>query len=141
MSEVFKLENVELYWPFLYERNQLSNKFQVDLANLTDDQIAKIEESGVSIRNKQDERNAFVTCKSSKYEIKPYDKNGDVIPAETKVGNGSRANLMVKPYGWKSPTGQKGISLGIVKMVVTDLQEYTGGGVDVSDLVESSDTL
>ena len=64
-----------------------------------------------------------------------------MIPAETKVGNGSRANLMVKPYGWKSPTGQKGISLGIVKMVVTDLQEYTGGGVDVSDLVESSDTL
>ena len=39
MSEVFKLENVELYWPFLYERNQLSGKFQVDLSNLTDDQI------------------------------------------------------------------------------------------------------
>ena len=47
MSEVFKLENVELYWPFLYERNQLSNKFQVDLSNLTDDQIAKIEEAGI----------------------------------------------------------------------------------------------
>ena len=64
-----------------------------------------------------------------------------MIPATTKVGNGSKANLMVKPYGWKSPTGQKGISLGIVKMVVTDLNEYTGGGVDVSDLVEADDTL
>mgnify|MGYP001473514525 CR=1 FL=1 len=141
MSEVFKLENVELYWPFLYERNQLSNKFQVDLSNLTDEQIEKIEASGVSLRNKQDDRNAFVTCKSSKYEITPYNKNGEVIPAEVKVGNGSRANLMVKPYAWKSPTGQKGISLGIVKMVITDLNEYTGGGVDVSDLVESEDTL
>lgn len=140
MSEVFKLENVELYWPFLYERNQLSQKFQVDLSNLTDDQIAKIEEAGVQIRNKQDERNAFVTCKSSKYEIKPYDKNGDVIPADVKVGNGSKANLMVKPYGWKSPTGQKGISLGIVKMVVTDLNEYKSDGVDVSELVDE-DTL
>ena len=140
MSEVFKLENVELYWPFLYERNQLSNKFQVDLSNLTDDQVAQIEDAGVQIRNKQDERNAFVTCKSSMYEIKPYDKNGDVIPATVKVGNGSKANLMVKPYGWKSPTGQKGISLGIVKMVVTDLKEYKQEAVDVSDLV-NEDTL
>jgi len=135
MSEVFKLENVELYWPFLYERNQLSSKYQVDLSNLTDEQVEKIEATGVNIRNKQDERNAFVTCKSAKYEITPYDKSGEVIPSTVKVGNGSRANLMVKPYSWKSPTGQKGVSLGIVKMVVTDLNEYTGG-TDVSDLVE-----
>jgi len=47
---------------------------------------------------------------------------------------------MVKPYGWKSPTGQKGISLGIVKMVVTDLNEYKQEAVDVSDLV-NEDTL
>ena len=139
MSEVFKLENVELYWPFLYERNGLSGKYQVDLSNLTDEQISKIEDAGVDVRTKQDERNTFVTCKSANYEITPYDKNGEVIPADVKVGNGSRANIMVKPYSWKSPTGQKGISLGIVKMVVTDLNEYKAS-VDVSELV-SEDTL
>lgn len=133
MSEVFKLENVELFWPQLYERNKLSGKYQVDLANLTDDQISKIEETGVNVRNKDDERGNFVTCKSSNYEITPYDKNGEVIPATIKVGNNSRANLMVKPYSWKSPTGQSGISLGIVKLVVTDLVKYEAPDVVAED--------
>jgi hypothetical protein len=125
MSEVFKLTDVELFWPQLYERNKLSGKFQVDLSNLTADQIEAIEKNGVTVRSKEDERNFFVTCKSKNYEIKPYDKNGDVITPDVKVGNGSRANVMVKPYSWKSPTGQSGISLSIVKLVVTDLNEYT----------------
>jgi hypothetical protein len=34
MSTIFKLENVELMWPFLYERNKLSGKYQVDVINL-----------------------------------------------------------------------------------------------------------
>lgn len=124
MSEVFKLENVELYWPALYERNKLSGKYQVDLANLTEDQIEKIEKAGISVRSKDDERGFFVTCKSKNYEITPYDKNGDVIGREILVGNNSRADVMVKPYAWKSPTGQSGISLGIAKLVVTDLNRY-----------------
>jgi hypothetical protein len=127
MSGVFKLSNVELYWPHLYERNKLSGKFQVDLCNLSPEHIEAIEQSGVSIKSndeKKPEQGFFVTCKSSKYEIKPYDKSGDVIGPEVLVGNGSRADVMVKPYSWTNPTGMKGMSLGIVKLVVTDLHEY-----------------
>jgi len=126
MSGVFKLTDVELFWPHLYERNQLSGKFQVDLCNLTPEQIEAVEAAGVTIKSsdKKPDQGFFVTCKSSKYEIKPHDKNGDVIGPEIKVGNNSRANVMVKPYAWTNPTGMKGISLGIVKLVVTDLNEY-----------------
>jgi hypothetical protein len=124
MSNVFKLSNVELYWANLYTRNKLSNKFQVDLANLSDDQIKSIEDAGVSVRSKDDERGFFVTCKSSNYEIKPLNKNGDVIGPDTLVGNGSRADIMVKPYSWTNPQGKKGMSLGVVKLVVTDLNQY-----------------
>ena len=123
MAELFKLENVELMWPFLYERNKLSNKFQVDLVNLTDEQVEMIEKTGVPVRQK-DDRGFFVTCKSSNYEITPHDKNGDVIPSSIKVGNGSRATLMLKPYSWKGPTGNSGMSLGISKLVITDLNKY-----------------
>ena len=127
MSEVFKLEDVELMWPFLYERNKLSNKYQVDLVNLTGDQVEAIEKTGCKVRQDSDkpEKGFFITCKSTNYEITPYDKNGEIISREIKVGNGSRANLMVKPYSWKSPTGTSGMSLGISKMVVTDLNAYT----------------
>lgn len=123
MSDIFKLENVELMWPFLYERNKLSGKFQVDLVNLDPSQVEAIEKTGVTVKQK-DDKGFYVTCKSKNYEITPYDKNGDVIAADVKVGNGSRADLMVKPYSWKSPTGQSGMSLGISKLVVTDLNKY-----------------
>jgi hypothetical protein len=123
MSGLIKLENVELFWPNLFEVNKLSNKYQVDLSNLSEDQIEQIESTGVQIKSKEDDRGFFVTCKS-KYEITPYDKNGEAISRNVLVGNGSRATIMAKPYSWKSPTGQTGISLGIVKLVVTDLNQY-----------------
>jgi len=123
MSGLIKLENVELFWPNLFEVNKLSQKFQVDLSNLTEDQIEKIESTGVQIKSKDDDRGFFVTCKS-KYEITPYDKNGDALSRSVLVGNGSRADIMCKPYAWKGPTGNSGVSLGIVKMVVTDLNQY-----------------
>ena len=124
MSEVFKLKDVELMWPFLYERNKLSNKYQVDLVNLTEDQVKAIEASGAEVRNKNDDKGFFVTCKSTNYEIIPYNKNGETISSSVKVGNGTRASVMLKPYSWKSPTGQSGMSLGISKLVITDLNEY-----------------
>ena len=137
MSNVFKLSDVELYWANLYTRNKLSNKYQVDLVNLTEDQIKLIEEAGVSVRSKDDERGFFVTCKSSNYEIIPHDKNGDTIGPDILVGNGSRANVMVKPYGWTNPQGKKGLSLGISKLVVTDLKQY----VPEDNLMEEEETL
>jgi hypothetical protein len=124
MSNIFKLSNVELFWANLYTRNKLSNKFQVDLCNLTEDQIKAIEDAGISVKSKDDERGFFVTCKSSNYEIQPYDKNGDVIGADVLVGNNSRADVMVKPYSWTNPQGKKGMSLGIAKLVVTELNRY-----------------
>jgi len=138
MSEVFKLESVELMWQFLYERNKLSNKFQVDLVNLSGDQVEAIEKTGVSVRQdaNKPEKGFFVTCKSTNYEITPYDSNGEVIGRDIKVGNGSKANIMVKPYSWKSPTGQSGMSLGIAKLVVTDLNAYVP-----EEVVEEDDTL
>ena len=123
MSEVFKFQDIELFWPSLYEVNPTSNKDQVDLVNLSPKQVDKLESLGIEVKSKDDERGFFVTCKS-KYEIVPYDSNGDALERNIKVGNGSRASVMVKPYAWKGPTGNKGVSLGVSKLVVTDLKKY-----------------
>jgi len=123
MSEVFKFQDVELFWPSLYEVNPTSNKYQVDIVNLNAKQVEKLESLGIDVRSKDDERGFFVTCKS-KYEIVPYDPSGEALARNIKVGNSSRGNVMVSPYAWKGPTGNKGVSLGVKKLVVTELKEY-----------------
>ena len=118
-----KFTNVTLYWPNLYERNRMSGKFQVDLAQLSDAQVEKLEDMGIKVRNKGNEEENFVTAKSAKYEIKPYDTSGNELKDVT-VGNGTKATVLFDTYEWKSPTGNKGVSLSIKKLVVTDLVEY-----------------
>jgi len=137
MSNIFKLSNVELFWCNLYTRNKMSNKYQLDLVNLSEDQIKAIEDAGVSVRSKDDERGFFVTCKSTNYEIIPHDKNGDPIGPDILVGNGTRADVMVKPYGWTNPQGKKGMSLGVSKLVITDLKQY----IPEEEVVEEEETL
>lgn len=119
---MFKLTNVDLFWAFLNETNQLSGKYQVDVCNLSDAQIERLEEEGIIVKNKDDDRGHFITCKSTKFPITAYDRDGNEIHA--KVANNSKADVLVKPYSWKSPTGKKGISAGIAKLIVTDLIEY-----------------
>jgi hypothetical protein len=131
---LIKFVDVTLYWPFLYERNNLSQKYQVDLSNLSDAQVEKLEDLGLNVRNKGDERENFLTAKSSNYEIKPYDKNGNELKG-VAIGNGSKATILFSTYGWKSPTGQKGTSLSIKKLVVTDIVEYAADS-EASEEVE-----
>lgn len=128
---LIKLTGVTLYWPFLNETNQLSGKYQVDVSNLNPKQVARLEEEGITIRNKGDERNHFVTMKSAKFPIRPYNPDGTEILA--KVGNNSIADVVVKPYAWKAPTGQKGVSVGIQRLIVTDLVEYDAPAGEVAD--------
>lgn len=127
-----KFENVTLYWPFLYERNNLSNKFQVDISNLNDKQVDKLEDIGLAVRNKGDERDNFLTAKSKNYEIRAYDTSGNEIK-DVKIGNGSKATILFDTYQWKSPTGQKGTSLSIKKLVVTEIVGYTADVDTVED--------
>lgn len=118
-----KFTDVTLYWPNLYERNRMSGKFQVDLAQLNDAQVEKLEELGVNVRNKGNEEDNFVTAKSSNYEIKPYDTSGNELK-DTVVGNGTKATVLFDTYKWKQPTGKTGVSISIKKLIITDLVEY-----------------
>lgn len=118
-----KFQDVTIYWANLYERNNMSGKYQVDLAELNNAQVEKLEDLGVTVRNKNNEEGNFVTAKSKNYEIKAYDKNGDEIKG-TAIGNGSKATVLFDTYSWRSPTGQKGVSVSIKKLVITDLVAY-----------------
>jgi hypothetical protein len=125
---MFKFANVDLFWSCLKETNQLSGKYQVDLCNLNDAQVARLEEEGIVVRTKNDDRGYFVTSKSN-FPITPFTKDGQEIHA--KIANGSKADVLINPYSWTQPmTGKKGVSAGIAKLVITDLKEYHDDAVE-----------
>lgn len=116
-----KFNDVTLYWAFLDEKNDLSDKYQVDLCNLNDAQVEKLEDLGLVVRNKGDDRGNFLTAKSSKYPITPYTTSGDEI--HEKVANGSKASVLFDTYEWNFKN-KTGVSMGIKKLIVTDLIPY-----------------
>lgn len=118
---LIKFNDVTLYWAFLDEKNDLSDKYQVDLCNLNDAQVEKLEDLGLVVRNKGDDRGNFLTAKSARYPITPYTTSGDEI--KEKVANGSKASVLFDTYEWNFKN-KTGVSMGIKKLIVTDLIPY-----------------
>lgn len=117
----------DIMWAFLDTPNQLSGKYQVDLCNLSKEAIQSLESMGVNVRKKseQPEKGFFITAKSVNYPIKTEDAQGN--PITVKVGNGSRGVALLKPYEYTYQK-KKGVGVGINKLIVTELIEYSGDG-------------
>ena len=141
MKKQLALKEVTLYWACLRHKNDMSGKYQVDLCNLNPNQKEALEDAGIAVRNKGDDRGDFVTAKSAKYEIIPKDDSGADLSMDVQVGNGSKANVVVETYEWKhAPTKRSGVGLGIKigGLVVTDLNQYRPAGeVAFEDLEEA----
>lgn len=124
--------NCELYWAHINTPNPMSDKgdYTIDLCNLSDAACKKIEEAGgeVKFKDNKQEQGKFVTVKS-RIPIKVFDAEGNAIPDDVKVGNGSKAVVLISPWQY-SFRGKKGIRWSTKQVVVTDLVEYSGG-VDV----------
>ena len=120
-----------LFWANLVEKNEMSGKFQVDLAQLSKPAVEALERQGLNVRRK-DGQGDFITCKSS-HPIRIYDTDGAEIKG-ILVGNGSKAKAVISYYDWKSPAGQAGRSPTLLKLVVTDLIPYSGGEAVVAEV-------
>ena len=121
-----ELNNVTLYWASLQEPNSMSGKYQVDLCQLSDEQVATLEDIGLNVRTKGDDRGYFVTAKSAKFPITAYMEDGTVF--EGMVANGSKANVKAEAYEWThSPTKRSGWAIGVKigGLTLTDVIEYS----------------
>ena len=126
-----KIKDVTIFWAFLDTPNEMSGKYQVDLAGLSPKQVDKLEDMGIKVNNKDDDRGFFITAKSQKYPIKAYDMDGDEI--FDKVGNGSMADVVIAPYAWEFK-GKKGVGVGVSALSITELNVYGGGDDDVEEI-------
>ena len=91
--------NADLFWACLNERNSMSSKFQVDLCNLSEKDVAALEELGLKVNNKPNkpEQGSYITAKSN-YEIKAVDGSGNDVPTDVRIANGSKAKVIVSAY-------------------------------------------
>lgn len=123
----------EVQWASFDKVNEMSGKFQCDLANLSDSAVQALESVGLVPRKREDkpEKGWFLTVKSN-YAIQPFNKEGGEI--KDAVGNGSKAIALIKPYSWKWKN-KEGVSASLAKIVITDLVKYeVEGGGSIDDL-------
>ena len=118
----------EVFWAQLDKMNDMSGKYQVNLGKLSDKAVEALEGLGLSVNEKED-MGKFIVCKSNS-PMRAYDTDNDQI-AE-KIGNGSKAKAIVKPYDW-TYKNKKGKSPSLVKLVITDLVEYASAESAIED--------
>lgn len=110
----------DIMWAYLDRMNDMSNKYQVDLCNLSDAAVSALEGMGIPV-NQKEGKGYYITCKS-KNEIRAYGSDGAEIVGST-VGNGSKAIAMIEPYEW-TWKNKEGVSASLKKLVITELQKY-----------------
>jgi hypothetical protein len=127
----------ELYYPFLTHKNQMAEKYTVDLACLSEAAVTALEDMGLSVNNKGDDRGYYITCKS-KNKYKAFEIDGREIGLKGRtatsdtddtesgvvVGNGSKAKCLVSYYDWEY-NKKKGRSATLRRIVIEDLVEYS----------------
>lgn len=142
MTERVKVK-ADIFWAFTDRQNDMSNKYQVDLCNLSDAAVKALESMGIEVRsnNKAPEKGMFITCKSAN-PIKSYDTEGQQLtgfppmedggasPHSVQIGNGSQAIALVGFYEW-SYKNKAGVSPSLRKLVVTDLIKYEDSVEDI----------
>lgn len=124
----------DIMWASTQEPNSESGKYQVDLCNLSEKAIQALEDMGIPVRNKNDDKGFFITAKSANYPIPVVDEEGNKISA--KIGNGSKGVALIKPYAYNYK-GKRGVGAGINNLIVTDLIEYHGSKTEAEDLTEA----
>lgn len=124
----------DIYWAQLNKKNEMSDAYQVNLCNLSDQAVKALEDMGISVlenKEKKSEMGKYITCKSQK-PIRAYDEDGQEIDSDVAIGNGSKAKAMITGYEW-SYKNKKGVSPSLSKLVVTDLIEYVNNDLGSDD--------
>jgi hypothetical protein len=128
--------NCTLFWPNLTHKNELAGKYTVDIGNLSDAAVTALEDMGITINNKGDERGQYITCKSkNKYRAFKPDGSELLIKGRTPrdetddpesgvvVGNGSTARCLIGYYDWEY-LKKKGRSATLKRLIIEDIVEY-----------------
>lgn len=110
-------------WCFHNKLNEMSQKYTIDLCNLSDNAVKALEEFGINVLKREDkpEKGFYITCKSVN-PIKLFDANGNDL-SNVAIGNGSTVTAVISKYEWKYQK-RSGWSPSLTKAVVDNLITY-----------------
>ena len=103
----------------------------IDVGNLDDLNKKKAQKDGLTVKNKGDEKEDFVTIKRKVRNAKgSLNRQPNVVDAnkrlvtETMIGNGSKVNVLYEPFEWNFG-GKTGVSADLRAVQVTELVPYS----------------
>jgi len=104
--------------------NEMSEKYQLELTNLSDNAVKALESIGLEVRKREDkpEKGFYITCKSVRQMDKIFDKTGASL-IDVAIGNGSTGTAVVGTYEWAFKN-KKGLSASLIKMTIDNLVSY-----------------
>ena len=132
------------YWASVITPNtkfDADGVWTIDIGNLDDLNKKKAQNDGLTIKNKGDEKEDFVTFKRKVRNAKGnLNRQPNVVDAnktlitETMIGNGSKVNVLYEPFEWNFG-GKTGVSADLRAVQVTELVPYTTEEDDAFDVV------
>mgnify|MGYP003133611116 FL=1 len=132
------------YWASVITPNtkfDADGVWTIDVGNLDDLNKKKAQKDGLTIKNKGDEKEDFVTFKRKVRNNKGnLNRQPNVVDAnkrlitETMIGNGSKVNVLYEPFEWNFG-GKTGVSADLRAVQVTELVPYTTEEDDAFDVV------
>ena len=132
------------YWASVISPNtkfDADGVWTIDVGNLDDLNKKKAQKDGLTIKNKGDEKEDFVTFKRKVRNAKGnLNRQPNVVDAnkrlitETMIGNGSKVNVLYEPFEWNFG-GKTGVSADLRAVQVTELVPYTTEEDDAFDVI------
>jgi len=110
------------YWAKLSTPDSMSDKYQIDVCNLSDDTINNLKKHGVVPKNKDDERGTFITARS-KFDVPVINSDKEGMNG-TLIGNGSDVKVKIGFNKDHPMVSQYGTSMYVNKVMVTNLVAY-----------------
>jgi stalled ribosome alternative rescue factor ArfA len=113
--------------------NEMSEKYQLELTNLSDNAVKALEDIGLEVRKREDkpEKGFYITCKSVRQMDKIFDKTGASL-IDVAIGNGSTGTAVVGTYEWAFKN-KKGLSASLIKMTIDNLVAYDAEDTPVTE--------
>lgn len=115
----------KVFWQSFNTPNQMSGKYQYNLADLSGPACALLAKHGIEVRNKGDDQGNFVVSKS-KYPIRVVNTAGDDM-TDMPVGNGSEVRVAAEIIEITNNFGTFSM-LQTHKVVVDELVVYDADG-------------
>lgn len=127
-----RLDGVELQWAKLHEPSEMSNKYTVNVIKLTDAQVKELKAAGITVKHGKDKQKpdpevGNYIAPSAQNPVMVVDSMKKSIEGDdlAKIGNGTIANVIVRPYDWTFKN-KKGVGCGLQGVQIVNLKEYRG---------------